>query len=252
MNRRRFVIGSTAGLALFSAESAARGEPEPLPPFIDGQSVTLSGRAYALTDIIAPSPNALAGRPDPMADHARAVLERALREGAPAAAGAPMTDRWGRAVGPLAWRTRAGRLTTLQEILVSEGAARVAPESDDIAFIERCYAAERSARERPLGLWTRHAYRIRDAARAENASGFQIFAGIVTSAAARGRRVYFNFGADYRTDFTASVAASAFRRWKPAVDLAACVGRAVEVRGFVDWINGPSIDLLHAMQVRWA
>ena len=234
MNRRRFLIAASAA---------------PILPFTDGQTIVNGDHEHMMTDILVPSARAMSGSVEPAAAYARAVLAEALVRGAPLP-GAGAADRWGRATGPVAFLI-AGRVTTLQEILLAEGAARVAPQSNDFQFIDRCFAAERIARAAGLGLWADKAYRIRDAARAERSEGFQIYAGAISSASDRRSRVFFNFGDDYQTDFTASVASSAFRRWKRPVDLSSLAGTAAEIRGHVDWINGPSIDLMHELQIRF-
>jgi endonuclease YncB( thermonuclease family) len=235
MNRRAFLIGAAALSA---------------PPFADGQSVVIDGAERVLTDIIAPSRRPLSGRPEPFADFAAAALSAAIGAGALLETPAAL-DRWGRSVGALSWKMN-GRTTTLQEVLLAQGAARVAPQSEDFPFIERCFRAEKAAREARLGLWGRAAYRVRDAARAEKAWGYQIYAGAVRAAAERGGRVFFNFGEDYRTDFTASALRGDFRRWRGRPDAASFIGKSVEIRGFVDWINGPSIELRHELQLRAA
>ncbi len=236
MNRRSFLISAAAAVAA------------PAKTF-DGRSVMLGGREHVLTDIVAPA-TPLSGGIEPASDFAAAALREIIRQGAPFGPVLTKTDRWGRLEGAIGWRTREGRATTLQEILLAEGAARVAPTSDDLAFIERCYAAERAARDARLGLWAFDAWRIRDAAKAEWSSGYQIYAGVIRAASERKGRVFFNFGDDFRTDFTATVAKGAFRRWTQQPDLLSVAGTRVEVRGLVEAINGPSIELLHAMQMR--
>lgn len=234
MNRRAFFSGAL-GVATIGA---------PQDPFFDGQSCTIDGRAHFLTEIIAPA------RFEPGGDFARAALYALLaqtRRLRPAQA----EDRWGRVVGAVEIVVGA-RVTTLQEVLLAHGAARVYPQSDDFAFIERCYRAEGAGRAARLGLWSLAAYRARDAAKAEPGRGFQIYEGSIQSVAERGGRVFFNFGEDYRTDFTASATRGAFRRWRGAPAANIFAGARVEVRGYTDWLNGPSIDLRHEMQLRRA
>ncbi len=238
LDRRRFLIGST----LLAAA--------PLRSFADGQSITLGDHEYALTDIVAPSLTPLSGSPEPDADFARAILREAIARGGPIADLVSATDRWGRIKGAIRWKITGGRETTLQEILVAQGAARVAPQSEDFALIDRCFATEEIARESSLGLWARDVYRILDANKPDLADGFQIYEGEVQSAGEHGARVYFNFGGNYREDFTASASRAAFRRWKQKTDLVATVGKRAEVRGIVTQINGPSIELLHEKQLR--
>jgi len=240
MNRRRFLIG-------VAATAAAR--PSVHIPFFDGQSVTIDDKEYLLSDIVVPSSTPLGGKPEAGAAHALAVFDAMKGEWKPLDAPGK-TDRWARAVGPLRWRKADGGETTMQEILLTRGAARVAPESDNHEFIDRCYAAEDAARAESRGAWKSPAWRIRDAASAERSSGFQLYAGAVKNAQERRGRVYINFGDDYRTDFTATVNAVRFRRWKSKIDPAALIGRAVETRGPVEMINGPSIELIHEKQLR--
>lgn len=240
MNRRHFLIRAAAITA----------SPQPdLIPFSDGQSVLLEGREYLLSDIVVPSSTPLSDAPEPAAEFALAAFGEIIRNGSVAHVGDDK-DRWGRLTGPLRWRLASGRSTTIQELLLGAGAARVAPESDDIAFIERCFAVEDAARTALLGAWSGGAWRIRDAARAEWAAGFQIYEGVVKSAEERRGRVYLNFGDDYRKDFTATTTAARFRRWNNKIDVAALVGRNVQARGVVERINGPSIELLHEKQLR--
>lgn len=240
MIRRRFLIGAAA---------IAAAPRHDFIPFSDGQSVLLEGREYLLSDIVVPSSTPLSGKPEPGAEFALAAFDEIRRRGTIVHA-ERATDRWGRMTGALAWRLAGGRSTTIQELLLGMGAARVAPESDDLAFIDRCFAVEDAARKASFGSWSEEAWRVRNAARAEWSTGFQIYEGVVKSAAERRGRVYVNFGVDYRTDFTATVTGARFRRWKNRIDAAALVGRKVEARGVVERINGPSIELLHEKQLR--
>lgn len=240
MNRRRFIIGAAA---------IAAARPKNQTPFIDGQSVAIGGAEFMLSDVIVPSSTPLSGNAEAGAEFALALFDAIAQQGTLIGAG-DKTDRWARIVGPVRWRMKDGSETTMQELLLEQGAARVAPESDDDDFIDRCYAAEDAARAAKRGTWRDAAWRIRDAARAEWSSGFQVYAGLVTGAQERRGRVYVNFGDDYRTDFTATVPAARFRRWKNTFDPAALVNRLVEARGFVERINGPSIELRHEKQIR--
>lgn len=237
IDRRRFLLSAAA----VAATPGLR---------FDAKSVVLNEREYALTDILVPSLSPLGGEAEPASDFASAALDEIMKRGAVVARDRISTDRWDRVTGPILWRLGDGRETTLQEILLAEGAARVAPESADFDFIEKCYAAEKAARAAGLGLWREAYWRIRDAAAAEWSRGHQIYAGRIGRAEEHKGRVYFNFGDDFRTDFTATATKREFRRWrgKPAPE--AFVGALVEVRGLVRSINGPSIELEHELQMR--
>ncbi|MGE0408390.1 MAG: thermonuclease family protein [Amphiplicatus sp.] len=160
------------------------------------------------------------------------------------------------AMAPDRWNRRVAKVIlsdggTMQERLVASGEARVRPESDDRPFIQRLLALEGEARATRRGLWRAPAFRVFDAADAAPAVGaFNLVEGVVVTAAKRGGRVYLNFGEDYRTDFTAAAKPSAARRWaKAGLDLVALADARLRLRGHVVWINGPSIEIVHPMQV---
>lgn len=241
MNRRRFLAGAVA-----AASAPARSAV----PFADGQSFVIEGREHVASDIIVPSPAPLSGTPETASDYAGSVFRRIIDRAETIVSPATPTDRWGRIKGAVRLRLDDGRVTTLQEYLLQAGAARVAPESDDHDFIDRCFTAESAAREAKSGLWSKEGFRIREAARGELAWGFQIYQGVIRSAADPSGRVFFNFGEDFRDDLTASVTKGDFRRWRRAILIENYAGLAVEVRGLVAKINGPSIELLHELQMR--
>lgn len=237
IDRRRFLVGA-------AAVAAAPGRR------FDAKSVVLNDREYALTDILPPSLSPLGGEAEPASDFASAALREIMNRGAVITPDRVTTDRWSRITGAIQWRLDDGRETTLQEILLAEGAARVAPESADFDFIKKCYAAEASARAAGQGLWREPGWRIRDAAAAEWSRGYQIYAGRIQRAEEHEGRVYFNFGDDFRNDFTATAPKRDFRRWREKPLPEAFAGARVEVRGLVRSINGPSIELTHELQLR--
>lgn len=134
--------------------------------------------------------------------------------------------------------------------MLAEGAARVSPSTSDLEFLERCFAAETAARAARTGLWARPAWRILDATKSEWRRGWAIYGGVIQRATERNGRIFFNFGEDYRSDFTATARRGAFRRWNGKPELESFDGAAVEVRGEVLSINGPSIELTHQYQMR--
>lgn len=103
----------------------------------------------------------------------------------------------------------AGAPVWLQGALVEAGLTMADPLSGDracrLALIER----ERQARERREGYWRNGLFAVRAARDAKLLLGlantFQIVEGEVATAAEPGGRVYLNFGANYRDDFTATI-----------------------------------------------
>lgn len=236
MNRRFFLAGAAA------TTIAPRA---PVAPLADGQTIHLGGAERVLSDIIAPAAHEVG--------HdiaARALADVLARGGLAPSSSEGKKDRWGRSTGAIGWQSGDGSVDSLQELLLEAGGARVHPQSDDFALIERCFAAEARARTAKAGLWALRRFAPLNANEGPQFSGFQIYEGAIVSASDRKGRVFVNFGADFRSDFTATVRAAAFRRWKSPPELSALAGRRAEVRGYVERINGPSIELKHELQFR--
>ena len=71
-------------------------------------------------------------------------------------------------------------------------------------------------------------------------NSYEIVAGTAVKVAVTKARTYINFGADWRNDFTAGIEARVLRanpEW--AKTLAALEGKRVEVRGWIQYRNGP-------------
>lgn len=244
MNRRAVLLGAAA---TFAAPANAAEKIENATA-IAGDRFRADGDEFHLTDILAPSEYDLHRDAQPYFREAVAKLSGILD-----GHGLEINESGGRN----RWRARqvsARRLgddLTVQERLVEAGAARVKPTTDDHALIDRLLTAERSARDGRKGLWALSAYRIFDATNANRAvGGFHLVEGVVTSAKGAKGRYYLNFGADYREDFTATVPSRRARRWRAAgLGLDALQGARVRVRGFVEWINGPSIELGHVKEI---
>ncbi len=67
---------------------------------------------------------------------------------------------------------------------------------------------------------------------------------------ARNGRVFLNFGADWRTDFTISASRATRNRFEAAgVRLETLDGAVVRVRGWLQEENGPMIILTHPAQL---
>lgn len=233
MKRRSFLAGAAA--LPFGPVRAATA--------MGGGSFTHDGGEFRLVDVLAPA------GPEPYAAESGAALQRILGRGRLDLQDKLESDRWGRRVVAAAVETLEG-VQSVQELLLREGAARVRPESRDRAFIARLFAAESAARESSLGLWGRPAYAVRDAATHRAAGAFDLVEGAAVAASIRKGRAYLNFGADYRTDVTATANSSDARRWKKeGLDWSGLAGVRLRIRGYVAWINGPSIEVTHPMQI---
>ena len=244
MRRREFLIASAAVLS--ASPVLANGAREAL----SGDAFRQGEEEFRFADILSPSLAATEGKPPAFASEARDILAGLARNIVAIEDAAP-TDRWGRRIIRATGRSGA----SIEEELVRRGAARIYPETEDFEVIRRLLAAEDEARQAGRGLWARHIYRVRDAARPEDCNdaigGYHLVEGKVASAGKGGSRVYLNFGEDYRTDVTASATSTIARRWISAgtIDLESLGGARLRIRGFVAPINGPSIELTHPLQV---
>jgi len=202
---------------------------------------------YVLADVMAPPLYVMGDRAPAYFTHSRSALQMLLSNGVETHDALPPT-RWG--VKPV-FAMGYGAEETLQEILTRLGAVRVAPQTEDHDFIRRLFALEQEARAARLGLWALEDYRVFDAKKAAGAIGaYNLIEGLVLRAEKNGSRFYLNFGEDFREDFTAGAASRLATRWrKNGADLAALNGANIRVRGFVEAINGPSIDLKHPLQI---
>ena len=137
----------------------------------------------------------------------------------------------------------------VQEEMVRLGMARVYTWPDTFQDSSRLYKAEREARAAGRGIWGNSYYDVRSPAPnmlAQDVDSFQLVERIITSAADVRGRVYLNFGADYKTDFTIAIAKRDRKRFKRAgLDPVSLEGARVRVRGWIELMNGPIIWLDH-------
>ena len=216
---------------------------------VDGDTLVLDdGRQVRLVGIQAPK--LPLGRPDfaawPLADKAKAALESlSLGRRVTLAYGGRRIDRYGRLLAHL----HDGDLW-LQGELLRRGLARVYSFRDNRALVAAMLALEREARAARRGIWSHEFYAVRRADRAVPLDSFELVEGRVLSAQIVRRRVYLNFGPDWRRDFTVSVAPADRRLFeREGYDYLALEGRTIRVRGWVKWWNGPMIEITHPEQI---
>ena len=218
---------------------------------VDGDTVVLAdGRQVRIVGIQAPK--LPLGRPDfepwPLADGAKAALEAlALGRRVTLGYGGRREDRYGRALAHLYLDDG----TWLQGAMLGRGLARVYTFDDNRALIPELLTREQMARTTARGIWTHPYYALLDPAGAPAHVGrFALVEGrIVYAATVRGRG-YLNFGPDYRTDFTISIAPGDMRRFRAdGITVDDYEGRRVRVRGWLRSLNGPMIDVTHPEQI---
>jgi len=153
----------------------------------------------------------------------------------------PQWDRHGRRVAHV---LRANDGLWVQEALVAAGLVQVLTFADERAAAAALLHAEDDARTARRGLWTDPAFGVHDAGTAARTVGtFRIIEGTVLDTAEVRGRIYLNFGADWRTDFTVLIPPQAVKRFD--TDPLALAGRRIRVRGWVQDYNGPLIEVTH-------
>ncbi|HEY7978297.1 MAG TPA: thermonuclease family protein [Rhizomicrobium sp.] len=155
----------------------------------------------------------------------------------------PKQDRYDRVRGQI-FATEDGEVW-LQLALLRKGLARVSFSPDRRECVKELYAAEADARARRAGIWAAPAYAVRQSANvsAGDLGTFQIVEGKVVNASVKSR-AYLNFGADWKRDFTATIAPEDMKTFRAAnIDPARYAGKTIRVRGIVEWHGGPEIEI---------
>jgi hypothetical protein len=141
---------------------------------------------------------------------------------------------------------------TLQEAFLTAGWAVVDPQSvvDDEVALDAWLDAEDEARRRGRGLWQVPKNRAKAADDLEGWIGTrQLVEGRVRRVSVNDRYVYLNFGADWRTDFTARLERKMTDRL--GVDVDELRGKALRVRGVLEESRGPLIHISHIKQIEY-
>ncbi len=226
-------------------------ETETVVEIVDGDTLVLAGgRQVRLVGLQAPK--LPLGRPGfkawPLAEEAKAALaELAMGRAVTLGYGGRRSDRHGRALAHLF--DAAG--LWIQGALIDRGMARVYSFADNRTLVPELLAREAAARAAGRGIWALRAYAVRDAAAVPaQLSGFELVEGRVVETATIRKRTYLNFGADWRSDFTISLAPKTQRLFKAeGIDPLSYRGKRVRVRGWLKSYNGPLIEATHPEQI---
>ncbi|MCW8916650.1 MAG: thermonuclease family protein [Magnetovibrio sp.] len=237
------------GLALAAGlDSLPDGGQAKVVEVIDGDTVVLDDdRQVRFVGIQAPK--LPLGRKNfpiwPLAPEAKSALEQMMlgQQVKLHLAPAPK-DRHRRVLAHLT-RTQDG--LWLQGEMLKRGLARVYTFPDNRILADEMLALERQARSDGLGIWALPYYAIRTPENVRHDHGtFQLVEGRVFHSAHVKQRIYINFGADWRTDFTVSINARDLPKFeKRGLDLLALKGKRVRLRGWIKSRNGPMIELDH-------
>lgn len=225
---------------------------------LDGQTLRLAdGRMVRLAGIQAPQPPLqwAADKHWRRAAEATEALAALVRDSEVLLFGSGRDLRADRRGKLLAQVTRGDGLW-LQGALLSAGMAWVYTAAADAEIATALYAAEEIARLKRRGIWADPYYQVRCAGKLNDATdATRVVQGRILAVAEVRGALYLNFGADWRSDFTIRVERRDRRRlgWRERpleLEGAQLEGALVEVRGWVYWFNGPTIDLDHGARLR--
>jgi endonuclease YncB( thermonuclease family) len=218
---------------------------------VDGDTVVLDdGREVRFVGIQAPKLplGRLGFQKWPFADEAKlAVAGLAQGKQLTLYHGGRDTDRHGRVLAHLVNEDGVW----LQGDLLRRGFARVYSFADNRALVPEMLILEAEARTARRGIWRLDYYAITPQADAARRIGqFALIEGIVIATATVRGRGFVNFGTDYKTDFTASIAPRDLRGFvREGIDIAGYEGRNIRIRGWVKSYNGPMIEVTHPEQI---
>ncbi len=259
---RRVALAGLAGAAVLITSGMAHaacdlkdGGEATIVEVLNTESLLLEdGRALRLAGTLPPRTQARWAQAMGLKDKLMQVLkERLVGKEVRLRVGERERDRYGRLLGHVFVGT-GDEEVWMQQTLVRDGLAMAQSFPDNRDCIRRLQKAEREARRKGAGFWDQGVFRVRDAADTQSLDGlvysFQIVEGQVRDVAENRGRIYINFGDDWRTDFTATVAPSDRDSFKGSgIELSDVDGQKIRVRGWLERRNGPMIDVTHPEQI---
>lgn len=134
-----------------------------------------------------------------------------------------------------------------QGVLLSLGLARVRTSMRNPEMAVQMYALEAKARAEKIGLWADERFAVLTPETAESHIGkFAIIEGPIKSVTLKKNRIFMNFGGNWRDDFTVTIPSEGKRGFsKLNLDPLGWGGKTVRVRGYLESINGPSLEIDH-------
>lgn len=242
---------ATADLPNALRDQLEPGQTAKVIEVVDGDTVVLeSGRQVRLVGIQAPKlPLGRIGFEKwPLADEAKQALEKlVLGRSVTLAYGGQRIDRYNRLLAHLF--TADG--TWIQRELLKDGLARVYSFPDNRALADEMLVHEGASRKQQIGIWRVPYYLVLDTQAAETQiNRFALVEGRVLNVAEVRGRAFLNFGDDWKTDFTISIAPKNLKHFRnDGITPVDYKGRRVRVRGWLKSRNGPMIDVTHPEQI---
>lgn len=210
----------------------------------NGDLILADGRAVRLEGVILPA-GSRDRAPAYLAEQAISTLSDLARDrDVTLAVFAPKEDRYGRLRAQVFFPQTADE-PWLQVAMLRRGFARVSIAPDRRECAPELYAAEAYARKKHFGIWSSGFYDVRKPDDLDGTVGtFQIVEGKVLSTGIKDGRAFLDFGRDWRHDFKVTIAPDDMRRFRDTgVDPRTYEGLTIRVRGFVDQLGGPEIEV---------
>ncbi len=147
----------------------------------------------------------------------------------------------------LAQLERVDKKVWVQGVLLDLGLARVKTSQRTPDMAAQMYALERRARKEKAGIWQDAQYQVITPEQADKRiNEFVIVEGKVESVSLKKNRIFLNFGKNWRNDFTVSIPPENKRLFsKAGLDPFNWGGKILRVRGTLQSINGPSLEIDH-------
>ncbi|HAJ22115.1 MAG TPA: hypothetical protein DCL95_19005 [Rhodospirillaceae bacterium] len=212
----------------------------------DGRSVRLTdGRRIIMPHILPPGPDRHTPMTDttPIRQAAQGLADLVLGQQVRVDLDAIAQDRYGRLRARLSLKEQ-----DVAALQARNGWVRVFPEPGaDLHKIGPLLAAETAGRTAMAGFWKSRYFQVHPAESFESGSDrFEILSGRPRNVTQIGNRDHLEFGADWRTDFTAGLD----RSLRKTLDPETLINTPIELRGWIRHWNGPFMDVTQPGQIR--
>jgi len=226
---------------------------------IDSQTIeTATGQRIRLAAIEAPNSiiTTRAGKNTGLISRARTLLMRlTLNKKVSLVFDAGKPDRYGRKFAHiLVFSSGKSTNTWVQAEMLARGLARAFPNTVDATCFQPLLEIEKAARLKKTGLWQNRSYQVIGAENLKTLNRslgrLGLIEGRVHSVAVRRTRIYINFSADWKRDFTVTLNPRTYKLFtKSGVNIKDLANKTIRVRGWLGRHNGPTIVVNHVAQI---
>lgn len=249
-----------AGGQAYASCNLKQGGTDTIVEVVDGDTVILSsGKQVRMVGTQAPK-LALSRKNFidwPLADLAKQQLEIiALGKQVELQYGGLKIDRHHRILAHLFIKDDNDQKIWLQQYMLAQGLARTYSFKDNRSCIDQLLAAENQARADDKNIWSHEYYNIINASDLKMLNKkfgtYQIIQGKLLKFEYKYGQLYFNFGDNYRTDFTINVTKRNRMAFAQSnIDFNSLIGTNIRVRGWLEQRGGPMIEATHPEQLEF-